>query len=84
MKRFLVENPLLVLGILGAVVTLFASITKAFAEKERARRVLLLAVIGFVILVLQQLIQYTQGQNQAMLDQNRKDTPGMFTRTISL
>ena len=52
-------------------------LTKAFAEKERARRVLLLAVIGFVILVLQQLIQYTQGQNQAMLDQNRKDTPSM-------
>jgi hypothetical protein len=73
---FVSSNIVLILGILGAAITLVASLTKTVQQKPSIRVAVVLLVLGFITLVAQQLIKAeldAQGAEQrALAEQNRE------------
>ncbi|HEX7235319.1 MAG TPA: hypothetical protein VF405_00070 [Gammaproteobacteria bacterium] len=73
---FVSSNIVLILGILGAAITLVASLTKTVQQKPSIRVAVVLLVLGFVTLVAQQLMKAeldAQGAEQrALAEQNRE------------
>ncbi|MFX0201601.1 MAG: hypothetical protein ACFFCW_36255 [Candidatus Hodarchaeota archaeon] len=75
--NFLTDNAL-VIGIIGAIVAFFLAITETIAKRKKTRYVFVLAILGFVILILQQVIQYSSEKSSSeiigYIKQNVEDT----------
>lgn len=89
---FISNNGVLILGIVGAAIALMASLSKIVQEKQSRRVVAGLAILGFVTLVAQQLIEAgldAQGAEQRKLAEQNRDTilsaiSGNVERTASV
>ena len=72
MYDFIIENPFLILGIVGGLVAFLLTLTKTVMESQKKKFILILSIIGFVILVIQQLIEYNNARNKAIVEEYQK------------
>src|SRR5262245_66291374 len=83
----LLSDPGLVLGVVGATVGLAGSLTDTASKKPRVRLVCILAVLGFLSLVAQQLVTASvtaQGKAQdEALEQARDAILGEIRGTVN-
>jgi phosphoglycerol transferase MdoB-like AlkP superfamily enzyme len=71
MLQFILQNPILVLAIIGATITFIASVTQNVAAKRPRRLLAILAALGFVVLLVQQLLQFGRQKDAALLEESR-------------
>src|SRR5882672_4257919 len=84
--RDALRDPVLILGIICAGVALAASLTKTVSQKPRVRFLCALAVVGFLILVAQQLTNATltaRGKEQkAAIEKSRDEILSHIKGTV--
>ncbi len=73
MIPFLQTNPLLVIGIAGAVLTLIASIYGIIVKKKAVSVVATLMVLSCLVVVAKELISHNQQQQKALLEESRRE-----------
>lgn len=73
MIPFLQTNPLLVIGIAGAVLTLIASIYGIMAKKKAVSIVATFMVLSCLVVVAKELISHNQQQQKALLEESRRE-----------
>ena len=81
MLPFIQANPLLVLGIVGAVLTLIASIYGVVAKKKAISIVATFMVLSCLVVVAKELISYNQAQQKALLEENRREHQKLLDAT---
>lgn len=73
MFSYFQENLVLILAIAGAVISFLIFLTEKVVRKQKMRLFLILATMGFLILTGQQVIEYLEKNNSALLDKARDD-----------
>jgi hypothetical protein len=78
---FIQTNPLMVLGIVGAVLTLIASIYGVMAKKKAVSIVATFMVLSCLVVVGKELVSYNQAQQKALLEENRREQQKLLDAT---
>ena len=72
MVEFVRQNPLLVLGIAGASISFLISLLEFISERKTPRRIFLLVILGFLILIGQQAVEFVQERNAEAIAKTEK------------
>ncbi len=85
--EFLADNPVLVLSLVGAALALAASLTTTVSAKPPARLVAILTVLGFLVVVAQQLISAAldaqSEEDQKVVEEARKEIMQAIQLTVN-
>lgn len=74
MIKFVTTNPLLILAIIGTTITFIVSVSQNVSTKRPRRLLVVLAVLGFVVLLVQQLLQFGRAHDAVLVEQARNKT----------
>lgn len=81
MLTFLKANPLLVIGISGAVLTLIASIYGVVVRSKTVSIVATFMVLSCLVVVAKELVAHNQAQQKELLQENRREQQKLLDAT---